>query len=120
MGWTRRGEDVPVLHVSGFFIVEGFEDIGAGFLGETGEGVDFGAHDHEVRRDVELGGCLPQFRKDHESQQEGADDVGGDGRLVVLEDAVRLRGDPGILHDCVQPVQAFRLLYELLHGFVAR
>lgn len=108
------------MHIGAYFIVEGFEDIAARFLGEAGEEVDFGAHDHEMRRGIELDGCFSQLGKDHESQQEGADNVGGDGRLVILKDAIRPRGDSGILHNCVQSVQAFRLLYELLHGFVAR
>ena len=114
-GWR-----VPVLHVGGFFVVECFENVGAGFFGETGEEVDFGAHDHEVRRDVEFRGGLPQFWEEHERQQEGADDIGGNGAFVVLGDAVRARRDSGILHDCIQSVQAFRPLHELLHGFVAR
>lgn len=82
--------------------------------------MDFGAHDHEVRRDIEFASCLPQFRKDHERQQEGADDIRRNGGFVVLQNPVRVRGDSSILHDCIQSTQAFGPLRELLHGFITR
>ena len=59
---------IPVSHIGGLFAVQGLEDVRAALLREAGEGMDFRADDHEVRRRVGICHRLPRFRQDHESR----------------------------------------------------
>ena len=70
-----------------------------------------GAHDDKVRARVEALRCLLELRQDQQREQERADDVSRDSRLVLFRHAELPRADPGVLHyriDPLQPVTALR------------
>lgn len=81
--------------------------------------MDFGTDNGQARGGVEAGRRLPELGQEQQSQQEGADDVDGDGGLVFLDLAVDAGGDAGILEQNVQTGQGVDPLGELLDGLVA-
>ena len=89
---------LPIGHVRTLFVVQSVEYILAFSLGERWPSMNLGAGNNHTRRDIELLPTLPQLRQQQQAQQEGADHIGRDGRLVVLQNRPHLSRNPGILY----------------------
>lgn len=78
---TERGKWVglPVRHIRRLLVTQLLEDVGTVSLGQRGVAVGFGGDDGQAGSGVETGRRLPQLGQDQQSQQEGADDIYGDG-----------------------------------------
>ena len=116
---------VPIVHVGGGSVVERGEDLAlrARLLREGGEEVHARADDDEMRRSrrvvVPLAG-LAELGEEQEAEQEGGDDVDGDGAFVVFGQSVRHPCDPGVLQEDVETRQLRCSLRECFDGLVAR
>lgn len=119
------GHVVPVAHVGGGFVVEGGEDLAlrGRLLREGGHEVHAGADDDEMgqaRRVVVPLARLAELGEEQEAEQEGGDDVDGEGALVFLGESVRDPCDAGVLEEDVETRQLRGSLRECLDGRVAR
>lgn len=113
---------VAVSHASLLGVGQRLEDGFAGrrhaVLREAGNEVHLGAHDDKVRARVEALRRLLELRQDQQREQERADDVGRDDRLVLFRHAELPRADAGVLHYRIDPLQPVTALRERFHRLV--
>ena len=113
------GDDVAAAHTGVGFVVEGVEDPVVIFFGEIHAEERAGVDDGQARDRAVRGGGFLKLRQGEEGEEEGADDVDGQGGFVVLDELELCFRNARVLHQGVQAIEAVKPLGERLDRRVA-